>query len=76
LNFASLGVDDPIGHRLDTWGVGVGIRAACLPRLCVIHEYRIVNCSLVIGFLFLCAHILLYGEDKYSILGMIIALSN
>ncbi|HEX9091719.1 MAG TPA: hypothetical protein VF831_09535 [Anaerolineales bacterium] len=22
LNFASFGVDDPVGHRLDTWGVG------------------------------------------------------
>ena len=27
LNFASLGVDDPIGYRLDTRGVGVGAHA-------------------------------------------------
>jgi len=31
LNFASLGVNDPIGHRLDTWGVGG--RLSCSPYM-------------------------------------------
>jgi hypothetical protein len=28
LNFAALGADDPVRHRMDTWGVGVGYHAA------------------------------------------------
>jgi hypothetical protein len=33
-----LGVDDPFGHRLDTWGVGVGIHMAYfILTLCVIR---------------------------------------
>jgi hypothetical protein len=28
LNRTSIGVDDPVGHHLGTWGVGVGYRAA------------------------------------------------
>ena len=29
MNFASLGVDDPVGHRLDTHGEQMGCRSTC-----------------------------------------------
>ncbi len=30
LNFAALGVDDPSGHNLGTWGVGNSAACICL----------------------------------------------
>jgi hypothetical protein len=38
LNFASLGVDDPVRHRLDTWGVGNDAAHICLVIVQVLDE--------------------------------------
>jgi hypothetical protein len=48
LNFASLGVDDPIGHRLDTWGVGY--RAAHIRLVTVLVLDDLCNCIYMRGF--------------------------
>ncbi len=57
----SPGVDDPVGHRLGNWGIGVGTYAACF---CVFTQY--LYFSTILNHRLTAIHTL---DDLYDLIG-------